>query len=179
MRGGLVLIETERLRFRKYTDQDIEYLYQLTSDPEVMQFIGRGVPWTWKETEIRLQKLLHWYGPEESTGLMLAFHKQTDDFVGHAGLVPQYINGVQELEIGYWICKRYWRQGYGYETAAAWKQHGLIQLGRKRLISIIHPDNLGSIHIAMKNGLKYSHNVMFNGISVHLYSILQQSIENI
>ena len=44
-----VFLETERLLLRRFTEDDVENLVELDSDPEVMRFItgGRATPREW------------------------------------------------------------------------------------------------------------------------------------
>ena len=44
-------------------------------------------------------------------GLKVIVRKEDGVLVGHAGIVPQTINGRQEYEIGYWIAREYWGKG--------------------------------------------------------------------
>ncbi|MGH2390760.1 MAG: GNAT family N-acetyltransferase [Chloroflexota bacterium] len=39
-----VLLETERLLLRRFTEDDVDNLFDLDSDPEVMRFLSGGKP---------------------------------------------------------------------------------------------------------------------------------------
>ncbi|KAA8787046.1 GNAT family N-acetyltransferase [Paenibacillus amylolyticus] len=161
-------METERLIFREYTKNDFEHLYTMTSDPNVMKYIRHGNPWTKEETMQTLEKFIHWN--KAGKGLLLAFNREDRQLVGTSGLIPQVIDGTDELEVGYWVREPYWRQGYGYEQANAWKEYGLQQ-GEKRLISLIQYGNAGSMRVAEKNGMTHEKDVDILGKQVAVFSI--------
>lgn len=163
------MIETERLLFREYTPGDLDLLLRMTSDPEVMRYIRHGRPWSREETMEALHRFLGWNA--KGIGLYLAFRKDDGGFAGHSGLVPQIVEGIQELEVGYWVVKDLWGKGYGFEQASAWKEHGFNRLGEKRLISLIQMENIGSRKVAEKNGMKHERDINLNGRCVAVYSI--------
>ena len=41
-----VYLETERLILRRLTENDVDHLFELDSDPEVMRYLTGGVPHT-------------------------------------------------------------------------------------------------------------------------------------
>jgi len=166
-----IMIESHRLIFRKYTDEDFNFLYSLLSDPEMVRYIGEG------KTRGRegAKKFLHWiYGTYEvgsDKGLMVLESKGDNTPIGHAGLVQQKINGIEELEIGYWISRKHWGRGYATEAAKALLDYGLNHLQKERLISLIQPENKASKRIAKKIGMKLEKEIILGGQNVHVYSI--------
>ncbi|CAM5787567.1 GNAT family N-acetyltransferase [Brevibacillus borstelensis] len=49
------MLATERLVFRPYTAEDLDFLMSMTGDPEVMRYIGQGNVWTREQTAERLR----------------------------------------------------------------------------------------------------------------------------
>lgn len=150
---------------------DFDFLMTMTSDPETMKYIGDGSIWNESETKERLKRFISRYDTDEDMGLMLAIRKEDLVAIGHAGLVPQVIEGEQELEVGYWISREYWGHGYATESALGWLDHGFLNLNKQRLVSIIQFGNKASIQVAIKNGIQYEREVVFNNKNVALYSI--------
>jgi RimJ/RimL family protein N-acetyltransferase len=58
--------------------------------------------------------------------------KETGECIGDCGLIQQQINDVAEVEIGYHISKKHWRQGYASEAAQACKEYGFNELGLEK-----------------------------------------------
>lgn len=163
--------QTKRLELRKYRDEDFEFLRSLLSDPQVVRFIGNG------ETRNRSEayEFLYWiyrsYKESPETGLRLLVRQEDGKPVGHAGLVWQTVDGAEELEIGYWIAPQYWGMGYAKEAAAFMRDYGIEQLGRKRFVSLIQPENQASRKVAASIGMGFEKALMMGGKEVFVYSL--------
>jgi RimJ/RimL family protein N-acetyltransferase len=125
-----VLLETERLVLRRFTDTDAdaELLFELDSDPEVMRYIGPfGLPSPGAYRErVRTVWLLQY--ARRPCGCGAAFEKATGQFVGWFFLraAPEYKfakeagwERVTDLELGYRLRRAAWGRGLGTEGAAA------------------------------------------------------------
>jgi len=78
-----VFLETERLVLRRFTDDDVENLVELDSDPEVMRFINGGRPTARDEIENEvLPAFLDHYERYAGYGFWAAVEKSTDRFIG-------------------------------------------------------------------------------------------------
>ncbi len=130
-----MILTTERLRLRPIERGDLDSLARLYADPEVMRFslglLDRG----WDSFVIELR----------------------DDgrFVGIVGLAPQQVDGVAEVELGYRLMSEFWGLGLGTEAARVTRDYAFGTLGLPRIISIIEPENVGSIRVAEKAGLRF------------------------
>lgn len=164
-------IESERLVFRRYQDKDFPFLRTLAGDPDVMKYIGNG------ETRDRdgALRFLYWvykgYKPNSEAGLLLLVRKSDGKLIGHAGLVPQDVDGKEEWEIGYWIAKEHWLQGYATEAAVALRDYAFDKLGKDRLVSLIHPDNKGSQKVAGNCGMELEKRSLMSGRVACVYAI--------
>jgi RimJ/RimL family protein N-acetyltransferase len=78
-----VLLETERLLLRQFTESDVDNLHDLDGDPEVMRFLNGGKP-TPRDV-IRnetLPRFLHSYERFEGFGVWAAIERWTGDSWG-------------------------------------------------------------------------------------------------
>jgi [ribosomal protein S5]-alanine N-acetyltransferase len=73
--------------------------------------------------------------------------------VGMCGLVKR--EGLTDPDIGFAFLERHWGQGYAAESAAAVLDQGTRVLKLPRIVAITSPDNLGSIRVLEKIGLKF------------------------
>jgi [ribosomal protein S5]-alanine N-acetyltransferase len=64
------------------------------------------------------------------------------------------VRGVEEKEVAYLIHRPFWRRGFATEAGIAARDYALDVLGRERVIALIRPENLPSIGVAHKLGLK-------------------------
>ncbi|ANU21936.1 GNAT family N-acetyltransferase [Planococcus donghaensis] len=172
-------LQSDRLQFRVYTDEDFDFLWSLLADPEIVRYIGKG------ETRDRSKALefLYWiyrsYKETPGRGLLLLIRKEDGKKIGHAGLVTQTIEGREELEIGYWVAKEYWGQGYAKEAAAALQCYGLQQLGKKRFISLIQENNMASQKVAEHIGMTIEKEISLHGKNVYIYAVEEEKRDGI
>jgi RimJ/RimL family protein N-acetyltransferase len=79
--------------------------------------------------------------------------RRTREFLGNCGPIPQVIDGVDEVEIGWSVTPRRARQGIASEAAAAWRDRCLGPLGMDHVISLIRPENVPSRGVAERIGM--------------------------
>jgi len=155
-----VITETKRLKLIKVTAADVDFVYLLTGNKKVMEFFPKVL--SYDETQQMVEKILHHY-TEYGYCFWKVMLKSGGQFVGIAGLLHQEINGDVETEISYRMLPVYWNHGYATEAAKACKEYGENTLGKRRLISLIHPMNHASIRVAQKLGAKKTKSVFFIG----------------
>ena len=132
------------------TPDDLDDMAALLGDPEAMRYyphpMTRDEALAWISWNQRLYR-------DEGHGLWLITLRATGEFVGDCGLTPQEIEGATER--GRLSRPRLLLQGHGYatEAAAACRDYARDVLTAKRLIAIIHPDNIPSQRVAEKAGL--------------------------
>ena len=102
----------------------------------------------------------------DGIGLWAIIDKNTDEFIGQAGLTMQDTPNGKEVEIGYLLKRKHWHKGYATEVAIACKEYAFIKLHLKRVTSIIRDSNLASQAVAKRVGMtkqgeftKFYHNV--------------------
>ena len=163
------MFSSERLDFRSYTEADLDFLYSMLSDERMTEFIGNGKTRNSEETFNFLQWIFQHYKQNNEYGLKLLVRKEDGVIIGHAGIVPQLIEGQEELEIGYWIAREYWGNRYASEAAETLLQRGLNQLGVGRFISLIQKPNLASRKVAEKIGMQLEKEIILGDKQVCLY----------
>ena len=165
-----MIITTARLILRPVTLSDFEATHQLLSDPEVMRFSLNGPYSEQKSTDF----INHCIQQTEKNlpSLLAVINRKTGLLIGYCGFYKQKINGIQEVELGYRLLKKHWGKGLASEAAKAVKEHAFKKMGLKRLISIIEKNNIASIRVAEKNGLKLEKEYLYNRkIQVQIYAI--------
>jgi ribosomal-protein-alanine N-acetyltransferase len=149
----MYVLETERLSLRRLTTDDAPFILELLNDPAFLQFIGdKGV----RNLEDARQYILQ--GPMLSYetlgfGLYLVTLKGTDTPIGICGLIKR--DALEDVDIGFAFMPDFRSSGYGSESALAVRDYGMNVLGLKRLLAITNPDNVGSIKVLEKIGLKF------------------------
>jgi RimJ/RimL family protein N-acetyltransferase len=169
MRKGGFNMESERLRMRPFSEADYPFYKTLVQNELVMRYINGGIALDDAEAQIWFERQFERYEDERQTGFLLLEKKETREAVGFAGLVLQEVDGVEELEVGYWLTPIHWKVGYGREAANRLMQEA-FERGNDRLISIIHPENTSSQNVARANGLQWEKETVFKGVPVVIYS---------
>ncbi len=156
-------IETERLVLRTLAAADADDLMALWSDPDVVRYIGSGLP---VEDRDWLAPYLtrvadHW--ARHRLGMWAVTRKADGRFLGRGGLQPLVMDGRTEIEVGYMFAKAYWGQGYATEMARASLRYGFETRSLTRIIAIARPENAASRHVLEKAGLLYERTSPWRG----------------
>ncbi len=163
--------QTERLKFRKLSVDDIEIWTDFFTDNDRLRFLGLDLS---KSAEIHakewIEKQLERY-ENDNLGLLALELKENNELIGVCGIIPRILNEKEEFEIGYSILPRYWKRGYASEAAVQMRLFGFENVTKNRIISIIHKENIDSMNVAVKNGMKILFETEFQGMDVFIYGI--------
>ena len=145
---------------------------RIFGDPEVMRF-GDGVQ-SREWVQAWLRTCLERYHQTWGFGPYAVVEKRSQNVIGYCGLFffPD-VGGQPDVEVGYRLARSAWGQGYATEAAGAVRDFAFATLGIQRLIAIIDPSNIASIHVAEKIGMHYEKEVMLNDYTHpdHVYAI--------
>lgn len=147
-----IILETQRLRLRPLTLNDLDALAALYRDPDVRRFFPEGTL-TRAQTSEELEWIIDVYYGQHGYGLWATIYKETGAFIGRCGLIPWKMEGQLQVEVAYLLDKAYWGQGLATEAALAIRDYGFERLGLSRLICMVYPQNLASVRIAQKMGM--------------------------
>ena len=156
-----VIIETERLLLRQFTEADAGLIFTLNEDPERTRYTldpvrDRAHAQESLEKVILPQYSLYNFG-------RWAVHTRKDlDFIGWCGL--KFRPELQETDLGYRFMKSSWGNGFATEAAFASLQYGFRQLGLKSIIGRALPANLASIRVLEKCGMEYIGEQLVEGL---------------
>lgn len=165
------MIETERLTFRKFTDDDLPWLIEMRSAEPVNRYLGG----TAMQNPEALAKRIKFYmdcHDEYGFGNCVMIHKATGELMGSAGLQP--LEDTGEIEVGYNMSEKFWRHGYGYEAAMGWLRYGFEQAGLKRIVAVAFPENVGSWKIMEKCGMRFEKNEQHYGFDCVVYAVSRE-----
>ncbi|HWS89897.1 MAG TPA: GNAT family N-acetyltransferase [Pyrinomonadaceae bacterium] len=164
------MAETERLVLRRFTPEDAEENYRIYTDPDNMRFMGRRPDSVEFERHHLRLHIANYYGRHDF-GLWAVVLKEGGRLIGRCGLIYQQIEGAQEVEVSYLIDKHYWGRGLATEAAREVAGLGFEKYGLTRLVAVINPENVASVRVAEKIGMKYERDVDFKEFGkVSLYA---------
>lgn len=146
------VLETPRLVLRAFTLDDVDAMYQLMTVPQVIRYVGNTPAQSPQDT----LDYLHQHPLRDyqvyGYGRFACIWKETGQVIGFSGI--KYLEDIQETELGYRFLPEFWGRGLATEAGQAVIQFAQA-LGLKRLVAVIHPDNVGSQHVAVKLGFEF------------------------
>ena len=95
--------------------------------------------------------------------------KSTGENIGFAGL--KYLEELGEVDVAYRLMPAYWGQGLATEVALASVRYGFADLGLKQIIGLAMPENIASVRVLEKTGLRFVETVTFWGHQFSRYII--------
>ena len=175
-------IESERLIFRRIEPADFEFFARIHADPMVARYLGNGKARSIQETQALLERFYETYKSLQ-LGPLAVLRRSDGALIGRCGLsdmalevntvsgklprvwyersqIPSDTDVIFEQELGYTFDRNYWGQGYAGEAAARVFEYASCTMPFRRIVSVIHPDNIRSIKIAKKCGARHENNVM-------------------
>jgi RimJ/RimL family protein N-acetyltransferase len=166
--------ETERLLFRKITQDDFATWLKFCEYHDSLKYIFSKeqllIDDPIERCNIWFARVFNRY--ENGLGGMNALiDKQTNEFVGQCGLLIQTIDDKEELEIGYSIMPAHRGKGYASEAAIKCKEFAFKNNYSNSIISVIVPENIASIKVALKNGMQLEKTTISKGDKVNIYRV--------
>ena len=153
-------LETERLHLRLFTYDDLQIMFDLNSDPEVIKYAAPKPLKNLQEAKKVLEE-----GPladyrKYGYGRFAVVLKETGKVIGFCGI--KYLPEIELPEVGYRYLKKYWGRGIGTEAARACVDFAREDLNIEKLVALIIPENIASIRVAEKLGMQ-------KGPLIHIY----------
>ena len=170
----MIVAQTPRLILRHLNLEDVEDLAAIYTDPVVMRFFGGT--YTYESTKQWLEERVFKCYEQRGWGLWATIYKMENKLIGRCGLIPQLVDGQEEVEIGYLLAKEYWGRGLATEAACNSRDYGFEKLGANRLISLIDPDNIASQKVAKKVGLTYEKDTYMWNKTVRVYAMSAEKV---
>lgn len=163
-----VIFETPRLFLRRFTEQDAHLIYMLNSDAEIVKYVHEHV----LENEAQAKViLLNNILPQYKLNLgRWAIHTKSDyEFIGWCGL--KYIKESGITDLGYRLIKTAWGKGYATEAAQYTIIYGLRDLKIELITGMAHIENIASLKVLEKIGMKFNRFETIEGQLVKVFTL--------
>ena len=145
------ILETKRLRLRKFTLNDSLFIIELLNSPEWIEFIGDKNVRTETQAIEYLQN-----GPFKSyaqNGYGLSLVETKDGLpVGMCGIIKR--ESLENPDIGFAFLKEFTGKGYAYEMASATLSYAMNELKISKISAITLPHNTRSVRLLERIGMK-------------------------
>lgn len=169
-----IILETPRLILRRFTnsDADADLILQLNSDPEVLKYLHEPILQdTAQAREILQNIILPQY--QKNIGRWATHLKEDKKFIGWCGL--KHRQELNEIDLGYRFMQTAWGKGYATEAAAATLEYGFEVLQLKSIIGRAHIQNIASLSILQKIGMRFIGENMIDDCPVKTFEALNHS----
>lgn len=166
-----MVLQTERLRLRRFRRADVGAIYAIIGDDVAMQYYPKTFNPSdavqWVERNLRRYR-------DDGYGLFAVMLKESDDVIGDCGVIQQEIEGKVALEVGYHFRRDQWGHGYATEAAKACMEFAFGNLGADKVISLIRPENVPSRRVAERNGMQIERQIVHWGLPHLVYGMSRQ-----
>jgi ribosomal-protein-alanine N-acetyltransferase len=155
-------LETERLRLRLFTHNDLQIMFELSSDPEIIRYAEPEPLKNLEEARLRLEEGPLYDYEKYGYGRFAVELKEKGKVIGFCGI--KYLPEIELPEVGYRYLTEYWGRGIGTEAAKACVEFARDDLKIKKLVALIMPGNTASIRVVEKLG-------MTRGPFIHVFDV--------
>jgi RimJ/RimL family protein N-acetyltransferase len=160
-------IRTSRLLLRELRVTDFDAFAANLTDPVATKFISGVV--TERRAAWRTFSSVTGTWVLSGSGWWMLELLETGDTVGTVGAF--FRESMPDLEIGWSIYRRFWRRGLATEAAAAALESGLAAHGRRRAIAHVAAENVASVAVAARLGMRFEEEVDFFGERIGRYAV--------
>jgi ribosomal-protein-alanine N-acetyltransferase len=150
------VVTTERLRLRGFRAEDLPAHRAAVDDDSAV---------TWAHVRLPLADSLRRWADRldgwelDGFGMWIVETLATGQIIGHAGL--QRLDGTDDVELGYYLGRPAWGQGYATEAARACLAYGFETCGLPRVVAVVRTENRASRHVLEKLGLRHERDGVF------------------
>lgn len=171
-------LETERLYLRRVTKEDVNEIFALRSDQEVMKYIPRPLVKTDEDALAHIAMIDEKIDSNEGINwaITLKNNPKLIGIIGHYRIRPEHFRA----EIGYMLLPEHQGKGIISEAINEVVNYGFEVMKLHSIEAIIDPENFASEKVLQKNGfVKEAHlkeNEFYDGrfLDTVIYSILNQ-----
>ena len=148
----LPIITTPRIILRWISEDDIDSLYEIFSDPQVMRYWST-VPLPNREAAAELQREIAEHNESNTMLKWGVALRESDTLIGTATLFNLNLDNGR-AELGYAMARAYWGKGYMNEALKALVSHAFEVMGLRRLEADVDPRNAASIRSLERLGFE-------------------------
>ena len=172
-------LETKRLLLRRLENEDVNEIFALRSDKEVMKYVPRPLAKTPEDALNHIAIINEKIDSNEGINwaITLKDNPKLIGIIGHYHIKPEHFRA----EIGYMLLPEYHGKGIISEAINEVVKYGFQVMKLHSIEAIIDPDNIASERVLQKNGfVKEAHlkeNEYYEGhfLDTVIYSILNKN----
>ena len=144
-------LETDRLLIRAAVETDVEALHARRGDSQVAMWQNWTLPWPIEKAQALIEGVMEMDGPANDEWWMaIVTLKETEETLGDLAVFLSF--GGRVAEIGYTLASEHWSKGYAVEAVEALIPWLFEDVGVKRIMGMIHPENVASAQVLERTG---------------------------
>src|ERR1700691_4493163 len=154
-RDAHIILETPRLALRQFTEDDVDNLFDLNSDREVMRYLTGGVPTPREEIRDAVIPFhLAAYASLDRLGTWAVESTANGEFLGWFHFRPvRGIGDITNIDLGYRLRRSAWNKGYATEGSLSLITMGFTDLRVERVFAHTMTVNTAPRRVMEKCGL--------------------------
>ena len=152
------IIETERLLLKELSMDDSAFIYKIVNTEGWLQNIGERNVHSEKDAINYLSGPFKSY-TDNNFGMWLIVEKANSSKIGLCGLINR--PSLEDIDIGFALLPEFTKKGFAFEAANAAMDYAKNVLKIERVVGICNTDNLASIRLLEKLGLKIEKTITF------------------
>jgi ribosomal-protein-alanine N-acetyltransferase len=159
----MIHLTTDRLILRDLEERDVDGIFALDSDPEVLRYIGTPVM-TERSEAAKVIALVRGQYQDNGIGRWAVEERATGAFVGWCGLkLEKQVRTFPYYDIGYRLIRSHWGLGYATEAASACLRRGFEVLNYPEICAAVEAEHQASNRILRKIGMQPGEPFLFEG----------------
>ena len=164
----MLILEGVRIILRDHIISDLEDMHEWISDNKIMRFLPGMKTSSIDETKNRLIESIEESLKSNRKKYFFAVLLKTGEIIGDAGFTVLCKNEDGGIaNIGYFLKKQFWGNGYGTEAASLMIQYCFEKIKLHKVTAGCDAENRSSEQVMIKCGMKkeaeYKRHVLING----------------
>lgn len=145
------IIETERLRLRRFVETDVDAINRLRADADFMRHLGNAE--SRDETASWLRYVSGFW--QYNAGFWAVVSKETNQTIGWSGTWSLLEFDIGTVEIGYAVGREFWGGGLATEAAQAALAFAFEVRRAEAVCAVAAPENAASLRVMQKLGMRF------------------------
>jgi RimJ/RimL family protein N-acetyltransferase len=164
---------TERLRLRRWREEDAARALTIYGDPEVACRLSAPLPHV-PDVDAMRRLLAGWIDADGDllppSGRWAVERRADGHLVGGAFLLP-LPPGDEDLEFGWHTAREHWGQGYAGEAGRALARWA-FEHGEEELFAVVRPGNQRAASVALRMGMEWvGETDKYYGLTLQVYRL--------
>jgi [ribosomal protein S5]-alanine N-acetyltransferase len=160
------VVITDRLLLRGFRAEDLPAHRAAVDDDDAVTWLHVRLPMA-DSLRRWADRLDGW--DRDAFGMWIVEVRAAGSVIGHAGL--QRLHGTDDVELGYYLGRAAWGQGYATEAGRACLAYGFETCGLRRIVAVVRPENQASRHVLEKLGFRHERDGVFYDADASLMAI--------